>query len=42
MKVGLRKDDALCQSMWIIGVILIVTNLKLIWSPSLVGDTTGF
>ena len=42
MKVGLRKEDALSQSMWIIGVILIVTSFKLIWPPSLVGDTTGF
>ena len=35
VKVGLRREDALCRSKWSFG-------LSQIWPPSLVGDTTRF
>ena len=35
-------EDLLCRSMWIVGVELIVTKLRLIWPPSLVGDPVTF
>ena len=42
MKVGLRRKDALCRSMWSVGVNLIAAGLRWIWPPLLVGDTTGY
>ena len=38
-KVGLRREDALCRSMWSASVYNIIAGLMRIWSPSLVGDT---
>ena len=42
MKVDLSRGDAHCQSMWIVGVNLIVTRLLSIRLPSIVGDATIF
>ena len=42
MKVGLRREDALCRSNWSVGVNKIAAGLMRIWPPSLVGDTTRF
>ena len=52
VKVGLRREDALCRSKWgcwhnlvtltCRGYYQIVAGLRLIWSPSLVGDTSRF
>ena len=42
MKVGLRREDALCRSKWSVGVNQIAAGLRLIWPPSLVGETTRF
>ena len=42
MKVGLKREDALCRSKWIVGVVLIATRLRLIWPPSLVGILLDF
>ena len=38
MKVGLRREDALCRSKWSVGVYQFAARLRLIWPPSLVGD----
>ena len=40
MKVGQSREDVLYCSKWIIGISQIVTRLRLIRSPSLVGDIT--
>ena len=40
VKFGLRREDVLCRSKWIVGVNLISVGLRSIWPPSLVGDTT--
>ena len=40
--VCLRRKDALCRSKWSVGVKEIAVGLRLIWPPSLVGDTTRF
>ena len=37
VKVGLRRRDALCRSIWSVGVNQIVAGLRWIWPPSLVG-----
>ena len=42
MKVGLRREDALCCSKQSVGVNHIASGLRRIWSPSLVGDITRF
>ena len=42
VKVGLRREDALCQSKWSVGVNQIASCLRCIWPPSFVGDTTRF
>ena len=42
VKVGLRMENAPCQSKWSAGVNKIAPGLRLIWPPSLVGDTTRF
>ena len=39
MKVGLRREDALCRSKWSVGVNEIVAGWR---PPSLVGDATRF
>ena len=41
-KIGLRKEDALCRSRWIVSVNKIAAGLRPIWPPSLIADTTGF
>ena len=40
MKVGLRREDALCSSKWSVDVDKIAAGLRWIWPPSLVGGTT--
>ena len=40
MKIGLRREDALCRSKWSVGIDHIAAGLRIIWPPSLVGDTT--
>ena len=40
MKIGLRREDALCQSKWCVGINEIAAGLRRIWSPSLAGDIT--
>ena len=42
MKVGLRREDALCRSKWSVGVNKIAAELRCIWPPSLIGNTTMF
>ena len=42
MKVGLRREDALCRSMLSVGIDKIAAGLRRIWQPSLIGDTTRF
>ena len=42
MKVGLRREDALCRSTWSVDVNKVASGLRLIWPPSLVGDTVRF
>ena len=42
VKFGLRMEGALCRSKWRVGVNQIAAGLRLIWPPSLVGDTTIF
>ena len=39
MKIGLRKEDALCQSKWCVDIIQISAGLSCIWPPSFVGNT---
>ena len=36
VKVGMRREDALCRSRWSVGVNQIAACLRCIWSPSLV------
>ena len=38
VKVGLRREDALCRSKWSVGVNLITAGLRWIWPPSLFMD----
>ena len=40
VKIGLKREDALCRSKWSVGVNQIAAGLWLIWSPSPIGDTT--
>ena len=40
--VRLRTEDALCLSKWIVGVNQIISRLRWIWPPSLVGHTSRF
>ena len=40
--IGLSREDVLCRSKCIIGVNQIAAVLRLIWPPSLVGDTAEF
>ena len=40
VKVGLRREDALCRSKWSAGMIQIAVGLSGIRPPSLVGKTT--
>ena len=42
MKDGLKREDALCRSMWSVGVNQIAAGLTLIRTPSLVGKFTEF
>ena len=42
VKVRLRREDALCRSRWSVGVDQIAAVLRIIWPPSLVGDSTRF
>ena len=42
VKVVLRKEDAFCQSKWIVGVNQIAAGLKRLWPPSLVWNITRF
>ena len=42
MRVVLSREDVLCLSKWIVEINLIAAELRLIWPPSLVGDTIGF
>ena len=42
MKVCLRRKDQLCRSKWSVSENLIAAGLRLIWPPSLIGDTTRF
>ena len=42
VKVGLIREDILCQSKWNVGVIQIAAGLRRIWSPSLAGEAIRF
>ena len=42
VKVGLRREDVLSRSKWSVDVNQIAAGLRLIWPPSLLGDTTRF
>ena len=42
MKVGMSIEDAHCETKWKVCVNEIDIGLRVIRSPSLVGDTTGF
>ena len=42
MKIGLRREDALCQSKWSVGVNQIAAGLRSIWPPSLQGKLPDF
>ena len=42
MEVGLSREDALCQSKWIVDVNLTATRMRRIWPLSIVGDSNGF
>ena len=42
VKVGLRREDALCRSKWCVRVNQIAAWLRWIWPLTLVGDTTRF
>ena len=42
VKVGLRREDALCRSRWSDGVDKIAAGLTSIWPPSLVGEIARF
>ena len=42
MKVGLRREYAVCRSKWSVGVNQIAAGLRCNWAPPLVGGTTGF
>ena len=42
MKAGLSRKDAICCSMWIVGINWIAIGLRSMWSPPLVGDTARF
>ena len=42
VKVDLRREDALYQSKWSVGMNQIAAGLRLIWPPSLVGVTSRF
>ena len=42
VEIGLRREDALCQSKWSVGVNQIAAGLRWIWSPSLVGVLPDF
>ena len=42
MKVGLKREDAHCRSMWSVSINQIAARLRLIWPPSFVGDTIRF
>ena len=37
MKVGLRMEDVLCQSIWCVDINRVAAGLMCIWPPSLVG-----
>ena len=37
MKVGLRMEDTLCRSKWIVGVDQVAAGLRSFWTPSVVG-----
>ena len=37
MKVGLKREDALCRSKWSVGVNKVAAGLRQFWPPSLVG-----
>ena len=39
--VGLSWENALCRLKWSVVVSRIAIRLRTIWTPSLVGDTTG-
>ena len=40
--VGWKRDYVPCRSKWSVGVNQIAAELRLIWPPSLFGDTTRF
>ena len=40
VKVGLRREDALCRLKWSVVVNQISSGLRRMWPPSFVGDTT--
>ena len=42
MKVGLRRNDALCRSKWSVSINKIAARLRLIWPPSPILDTARF
>ena len=42
VKVGLRREDALCCSKWTVGVNKFAAGLRWIWPSSLIGDSTRF
>ena len=42
VKVGLRMEDAPCQSKWIVDVNRIAAVLTRIWPPILIVNTTRF
>ena len=42
VKIGLRREDALCRLKWSFGVNLIAAGLRCIWPPLLVRDATRF
>ena len=42
VKVGLRREDALCRSKWSVGVDQIAAGLRRIWPPSLILDDARF
>ena len=42
VRVSLRREDALCQSRWSVGVNQIAAGWRSFWPPSIVGNTTRF
>ena len=42
VKVGLKMEDELCCSKWIVGVIQIAAGLRWVWPHSRVGETTKY